>query len=246
MLTWAGVITCAVSLAVYKLPWDRWGWPRRPFSLLSIWLPILTIGTTILEVKIPGLLIVSAFYAWIAKAYSRIRISYLAVFLLDWAILDYLNSQSLLTGLWFAIIAGLSVLYVVQVDPYFQEVQRRQERHVLRVLASASIALTALYQAEISEPMLVFAGLTLILSIGFIFAGLILKVRAFLYVGTVTFVVQIVRVLWIFISTYSLLLWAVGIVLGLAFIWIAATFESRRSQVTTLLNSWTSALDTWD
>ena len=246
LLTWAGVITCAVSLAVYRLPWARWGWPRRPFSLLSIWLPILTIGTTILQVKIPGLLIVSAFYAWIAKAYNRIRISYLGVFLLDWAILDYLNSQSLLTGLWFALIAGLSVLYVAQVDPYFQEIQQRQQRHILRILASASVALTALYQAEVSEPMLLFAGLTLILCISFIFAGLILKVRAFLYVGTVTFVVQIVRVLWIFISTYSLLLWAVGIVLGLAFIWIAATFESRRSQVTTLLDSWTSALNTWD
>ena len=246
LLTWAGVIACVVSLTVYRLPWARWGWPRRPFGLLSIWLPILTIGTTILQVSIPGLLIVSAFYAWIAKAYSHIRISYLGIFLLDWAILDYLNSQSLLTELWFALIAGLSILYVAQVDPYFKEIQQRQQRHILRVLTSASVALTALYQAEVSEPMLLFAGLTLVLCIAFIFAGLMLKVRAFLYVGTITFVAQIIRILWIFISTYSLLLWAVGIVLGLAFIWIAATFESRRSQVTTLLNTWTSALNAWD
>ena len=246
VLAWATVITCAVSAIVYRLPWHRWGWPVRPFKLLSIWLPIFTVAATAIQIKIPGLLIVSAFYAWMAKTRDRIRISYLSIFLLDWAILDYLDSQSLLTDLSVALVAGLSILYVAQVDPYFQSIQQRQQRHILRILASIAIALTALYQAEVSEPMLLFAGITLVLCVGFIFAGLILKVRAFLYVGTLAFVVQIVRVLWIFISTYSLLLWAVGIVLGLMFIWIAATFESRRSQVTTLLNAWTSALDTWD
>lgn len=246
ILTWAGVITCAVSFALYRLPWERWGWPDRPFSILSIWLPISTVAVTALSIRIPGLLIVSAFYAWMAKARSRVRISYLSIFLLDWALLDYLDGQSLLTELAFALVFGLSVLYVAQVDPYFREMQQRQQRHILRILASISISLTALYQAEISDPMLLYAGTTLLFCLGFIFAGLSLKVRAFLYVGTLTFVVQIARILWLFISTYSLLLWATGIVLGLMFIWIAATFESRRSQVTQLLDSWTAALATWD
>ena len=246
LLVWAGVIACVASAVVYRLPWDRWGWPLRPYRLLSIWLPLLTVGTTMLQIKIPGLLGVSAFYAWMAKACDRIRISYLSIFLLDWAILRYLHSQTLLTELGLAIIFGLSVLYIAQVDPYFQNIQQRQQRHILRILASVAIALTALYQAEVSDPMLLYAGLTLILCLGFIFAGLTLKIRAFLYVGTLVFVVQIVRVLWLFISTYSLLLWAVGIVLGLVFIWIAATFESRRSQVTQLLDTWTAALETWD
>ena len=246
LLVWAGIIACIASAILYRLPWDRWGWPLRPYRLLSIWLPILTVGTTLLQIKIPGLLAVSAFYAWMAKAYNRIRISYLSIFLLDWAILKYLHGQSLLTELGTAIIFGLSILYVAQVDPYFRDIQQRQQRHILRILASVAIALTALYQAETSNPMLLYAGLTLILCLGFIFSGLTLKVRAFLYVGTLAFVVQIVRVLWLFISTYSLLLWAVGIVIGIMFIWIAATFESRRSQVTQLLDSWTAALDTWD
>ena len=246
LLTWAGVIACAVSTIIYRLPWDRWGWPLRPFRLLSIWLPMLTVASTVFQVKIPGLLAVSAFYAWMAKACDRIRLSYLSIFLLDWAILDYLDSQSQLTALGIAIIAGLSILYVAQVDPYFKAVQQRQQRHILRILASVAIALTALYQAETSSPMLLYAALTLVLGLGFIFTGLFLKVRAFLYVGTLAFVVQIIRVLWLFISTYSLLLWAVGIVLGLIFIWIAATFESRRSQVTQRLDTWTAALDTWD
>ncbi len=246
LLIWAGVIACIAGAVIYRLPWERWGWPLRPFRLFSIWLPMLTIATTVLQIKIPGLLAVSAFYAWMAKACNRIRLSYLSILLLDWAILDYLDGQSLLTALGVALIAGLSVLYVAQVDPYFQTIQQRQQRHLLRILASVAIALTALYQAETADPMLLYAGLTLILCLGFIFSGLTLKVRAFLYVGTLTFVVQIVRVLWLFISAYSLLLWAVGIVLGLIFIWIAATFESRRSQVTQLLDTWTAALDTWD
>ena len=94
--------------------------------------------------------------------------------------------------------------------------------------------------------MLIYAAIAVLLGIAFIFAGLILKVRAFLYVGTATFIAQIIRVLWLFINANSLLLWAVGIVLGLLFIWVAATFESRRSQVTSQLSSWTSALEAWD
>ena len=246
LLIWAAVIACIASAIIYRLPWDRWGWPIRPFRLLGIWLPLLTVGTTLAQIKIPGLLVVSAFYAWMAKTYNRIRLSYISIFLLDWAILRYLDSQALLTELGFAIIVGLSILYVAQVDPYFQDIQQRLQRHILRIVASVAIALTALYQAEVSNPMLLYAGLTLVLCLCFIFAGLSLKIRAFLYVGTLAFVAQIVRVLWLFISTYSLLLWAVGIVLGLMFIWIAATFESRRSQVTQLLDTWTAALDTWD
>ena len=246
LLVWAAVIASLASAVVYSLPWERWGWPIRPFRLLGTWLPLLAVGTTLLQIKIPGLLAVSAFYAWLAQTARRIRLSYLSIFLIDWALLRYLNDLSLLTELGLAIIVGLSVLYVAQVDPYFRNIEQRQQRHILRVLASVAIALTALYQAEVFEPMLLYAGVTIILCLIFIFAGLTLKIRAFLYVGTLTFVVQIVRVLWLFISTYSLLLWAVGIVLGLMFIWIAATFESRRSQVAQLLDTWTAALDTWD
>lgn len=61
--------------------------------------------------------------------------------------------------------------------------------------------------------------------------GLALRIRAFLYVGTVTFIVEILRQIWFFINDYSLLLWAMDIVLGIAFIWIAANFESRREQM---------------
>lgn len=250
LLTWGGVIACAIGFALYRAPWTQWGWPMRPWRLMGVWLPILTLSITLEQVSIQGLLIVGAFYAWMGKQFEQIRLSYLSVLLLDWAVLRYLNGQGWLTILWCNLILGLSVLYAAEVDPYFRPasntVSKKQQRHWLRTLVSGLVGLTALYQAEISDPILAFAGLTLLLGLGFIFAGLILKVRAFLYGGTVTFILQIMRVLWLFISTNSLMLWAIGIVLGLAFIWIAATFESRRSQVINLLGSWASALATWD
>jgi hypothetical protein len=88
--------------------------------------------------------------------------------------------------------------------------------------------------------------LTLVLSLGLVILGLVLRVRAFLYIGTVTFIFRVLRLLWLFINTYSLLLWAVGIVLGLIFIWIAATFEARRSQMNALLQYWLTELESWE
>ena len=247
LLSWGGVIACAIGFAIYRAPWQRWGWPLKPWRRLGLWLPLSALAVA-LNYKIPTqtLLIVGAFYAVMAKQYDRVRLSYWSVLLFDWALLRYLAEQGWLTGLAFSLVAGLSVLYVAEVDPCFNEVSRKQQRHWLRILASGLIAVTALYQAERYDPMLVYAGLTLVLCTGLIFAGLGLKVRAFLYVGTSVFILQIVRVLWLFINDNSLLLWAVGIVLGLVFIWVAATFESRRSQITSHFESWTSALETWD
>lgn len=247
LLSWGGVIACAVAFVIYRAPWQRWGWPLKPWRWLGLWLPLSALAVA-LNYKIPTqtLLIVGAFYAGMAKQYDRIRLSYLSVLLFDWALLRYLAEQDWLTGLAFGLVAGLSVLYVAEVEPYLSETSQKRQRHWLRILASGMIGVTALYQAESYDPMLAYAALTLALCIGLIFAGLGLKVRAFLYVGTSIFVLQIVRVLWLFISDNSLLLWAVGIVLGLAFIWVAATFESRRSQITSHFESWTSALATWD
>ena len=250
ILTWGGIVACMVSLVLYRLPWVRFGWPLRPWRWLSLWLPICILcilGIAIdYRVSAQSLLVVGAFYAWMAKQFDRVRLSYLSIGLFDWAMLRYLDELGWLTTLVCSLVLALSVLYVAQVDPYWQAVDKNQQRHWLRSLASALIGLTALYQAETGRPMLLYAAITLLLCIGLIFAGLSLKVRAFLYVGTLTFVLQIIRVLWLFISAYSLLLWAVGIVLGVLFIWVAATFESRRSQVTTRLESWASALETWD
>ncbi len=261
LITWGGVMACAVSWLIFQAPWQRWGWPQRPWRLLALWLPLSIIGAAInYQVPTQSLLLVGAFYAWMAKQREQIRISYLSVLLFDWALLRYLSDQGWLTALVWSLVISVSALYVAEIEPYFQGLSKRQQRHWLRSLASALIGITSLYQTEIYQPLLLYAALTLALSMGLILSGLMMKVRAFLYVGTVTFIVQIIRVLWLLISDNSLLLWAVGIALGLVFIWVAATFESRRgrrqrpdeladprSQSTpNRFETWSAALRTWD
>jgi hypothetical protein len=58
--------------------------------------------------------------------------------------------------------------------------------------------------------------------------GLVTRVRAYLYVGSLVFIIQIFRHLWMFASTYNFVLWALLTLLGLFFIWAAASFESSR------------------
>ncbi|MGB3670553.1 MAG: hypothetical protein WA984_10605 [Phormidesmis sp.] len=255
LFTWGGVIACTIGLALYTLPWERLGWAAS-WRRLGLWLPMLTLSITLGYVQTQGLLIVAAFYAWMAKQSDRVRLSYFSLLLLDFSLLDYLSIRGWLTHITLGLMFGLSVLYIAEVEPYLQEnggqgtnnksAAKRQQRHWLRMLASGLIGLSALYQTEISAQFLGFAAIAVLIGIALIFAGLILKVRAFLYIGTATFIAQILRVLWLFVSANSLLLWAVGIVLGLIFIWVAATFESRRSQLGTQLSSWTSALENWN
>ncbi|MEO0397781.1 MAG: hypothetical protein AAF243_17605, partial [Cyanobacteria bacterium P01_A01_bin.137] len=128
--------------------------------------------------------------------------------------------------------------------PHWQERSTRQERHSLRSFATLLVGLTAIFQAETASP--IFISLSLLISFGFIGLGLGQQVRAYLYTGTLTFALQILRTLMMFVDTDGRLLWAVGIVLGIALIWVAATFESRRAQVSGLLSQWSERLRSWD
>jgi hypothetical protein len=188
-------------------------------------------------------LITAIAYAWFAKLHEQVRLSYISVGLANWAIARHLDQQGWQNPLWYGVLMGGSLLYVIQVDPSLETSDQRETRHWLRCLAIGLVCLTAIYQ---SETQIWAALLTLVLSIGLILAGLALRTRAFLYIGTLTFVVQILRQLWLLIANYSLLLWAIGIVLGLVFIWIAATFEARRSQVSALVDYWLATLAEWE
>ena len=245
LFVWGGLIACAISILFYYISWENLSWPSTPWRTVGLWLPLLTITITLSFVTTQTLLIVAAFYAWMAKQINRIRLSYLSIILLDFALLDYLSYRDWITVTTLSLTTGFSLLYFAEVEPALRN-NRRAQKHWVRTLASGLVGLCTLYQTEISESLLLFAAITCTLAILFIFAGLILKVRAFLYVGTITFIVQVLRVLWLFISANSLLLWAVGIVLGLLFIWVAATFESRRSQLSTRLSTWTNALESWE
>ncbi|MEM1252062.1 MAG: hypothetical protein AAGI69_06480 [Cyanobacteria bacterium P01_H01_bin.21] len=240
--SWGALLACGLSLLIHRQPWQRWGWALRPWQRMSLSWPILAVLLSMTTVVTQSLLLVGAFYAFMAKQLQARRLSYLSLGLLDWALLRYLMDQDWLTALWLGTILGVSALYVLEIDPRWQSA--RQERHYLRSLATLLIGLTAIFQADIGP--LIFIGLSLLISFGFIGLGLVTRVRAYLYTGTLTFALQILRTIMMFVGTDGRLLWAVGIMLGISLIWVAATFESRRAQISELLTHWSERLASWD
>ncbi|NJN85376.1 MAG: hypothetical protein HC881_02445 [Leptolyngbyaceae cyanobacterium SL_7_1] len=243
LLGWAGAIAALLAVGLYTPPWRRWGWSPTPWRTAAMGLPMLVVTPTLGIASIPCLLVVAAFYAWLAYGRSQPRLSYLSLALTNWTIGRWLAELGRLEPLWVALMIGLSLLYGVHIDPALQAPTDRTNRHQLRCLAIGLICLTALYQSEIDRWAAV---LTLGISVVLILAGLSFRLRAPLFIGTLTFIFQILRQLWLLVSLYSLLIWAVGIALGLLFIWVAATFEARRTQATSLIRYWTAELAQWE
>jgi hypothetical protein len=161
-------------------------------ALLPITVSLLTAGT----ITIQSLLVAAAFYAWLAKATRQVRLSYLSVVLADWAILRWLNQVGATESLWYAALFSASLLFLTQIDPALRSPNERDRRHLLRSLATALVCLTAFYQAEVGiagAPPLLPGILSIAIALGFILAGLLLHIRAFLFVGTAVFMIQVLR-----------------------------------------------------
>lgn len=272
--TWGGAIASLVAFLLYALPWQRWGWPLTPWFQSALMLPSIVMLLTATATTIPSLLIVAAFYAWLAKATDRIRISYFSIGFISWAMLWFLALQQWTQLLWVSVDVGGALLYIVEVDPalrrYADETRLRdrsmsnqqdgeeaiapgartsgytntkQMRHILRTLATGLICLSSVYQSESTAWVILFTvGFSLVL----IAVGIGLKTRAYLFVGTGTLLFEAIRYTRQFIGQHPLQIWAVGIVLGLALIWVAATFEARRHQVQLAFNYWQTELASWE
>jgi hypothetical protein len=241
-LPWASAIASGVSLGLYSLPWERGGWVRTPFKQVALALPLLTTLLTALIVNTSSLLLTGGFYGWMAFAAQTTRLSYIGLAAANWAALRLLHELHLTSRIWGISLVGLSLLFITQVDPALRSPSQKNLRHWLRCFAIGLISTTVLYE---SDPYFGAGLLAIGLSLGLVLIGLLLRVRAFLYVGTLMFLAKILRIVWLFIADESLVLWALGIALGLLLIWIAATFEARRSQVTALLQYWVAELDQW-
>ena len=248
LIDWAGTIAAVIAIGLYRLPFPRWGWPRWPWRQAAALLPGGVILLTGWGANLQSLLAVAAFYAWFAAAEQQIRLSYVSVLLANWALFRLFDRYNATQPLWYAAIVGSSLLYIAQVEPALQDSPRQEQRHWLRCLATGLICLTAFYQAEVGlsgvSPF-VAGGLAIGVEFTFILLGLFQRVRAFLYVGTLTFILQVLWQLWRFVQDYSLTLWILGIVMGLILIWIAATFEARRAQANALLQHWITELEDW-
>jgi hypothetical protein len=240
LVPWKSAIAAMFAYFLYFLPWENWGWSKRPWQLAAIIVPLIAIGETPNASHPVSVLIVAGFYIFLAIVNQQIQFTYISAVLIDWIFLRWFWHLQLGELLWYVIPLGLSLLYIAQVDPYLKQAEQKEARHFLRLLGSGVICLVALWSNQWSG--LVTGAIAVLV----IFAGLGLRVRAFLFVGTATFLVNAFYQLGILIFDYPISKWVIGLLAGIAFIWIAATFETRREQITVLLRNWMSELQNWD
>ncbi|WP_287519405.1 DUF2157 domain-containing protein [Okeania sp. SIO2C2] len=244
---WLSAITAIISYFIYLLPWENWGWPLQPWRRIAVIMPIVTIFLTNLRLDTAppwywyaSILITAGFYIVIAKVDRQIRLTYISVGLINCAFVIWLNNlgASLQTLIYITPI-GLSLLYIAKVDPILKLPKNKNLRHNLRLFGSGIICFIALLENQ-------WTGLLPgIISVIAIFAGLGLRTRAFLYVGTVTFLINAFNQLIVLNSLYSFFKWIIGLIVGIVFIWIAASFETRREQINNLLQNWIEELEEW-
>ncbi|MCM1984427.1 hypothetical protein [Lyngbya confervoides] len=239
---WGAAMAVVAALGLFYLPWHRWGWEVTPGQRLAILLPGGVVLITLFSVGLSSVLLTSAWYFWVGQRPRLLRLSYLGIGLANWASLDLVDRWLGVTILWISLLLGGSMLLIVHLEPLLQSPRQRELRHWLRCAALGLMAVTALLESQgdlLGSLLTVLAGLIL----GGV--GVMLQVRACLYVGTLLFMVKTLLLLWSFVADHSFLLWALGIALGLLLIWIAATFEARRSQAIALLDYWVDALQRW-
>jgi Flp pilus assembly protein TadB len=139
--------------------------------------------------------------------------------------------------LWYTLLVGLSILVMVQWDPAWRS--SRPNRHYGRLAATGLIAVTALVWHQ-NEPWLAI-GLGLVIGT----AGLVWRVRAWLYVGTITFGLSNCYQLVVLITEQPMTKWAIGLLAGILIIALAANFERRREQINQALQHWLDRLQEW-
>lgn len=242
---WGGAIACIAAYFLDVLPWDRWGWPLKPWRLMARLLPALAIITTglgffgeINQVWSVSAIIVAAFYIFLSYLHRQIRLTYWSAILINWVILRGLLEALVSEPIAYMIPIAAGILYFGQVEPTLQPGDRKELRHWIRILAIGSISFTSL----LTNHWLISGVVSLLIGV----AGLTLRIRAFLYVATVTFLLNAIYQLIILNALYPFLRWVIGLFVGIGCIWIAATVETRREQLVTILQNWRVELESWD
>ncbi|MBW4647924.1 MAG: DUF2157 domain-containing protein [Kastovskya adunca ATA6-11-RM4] len=237
--SWLAAIACGIAVLMYHLPWERWGWSNLPWKRSAIAYPLLTVLLTSTAVSTVTLWVVVGFYSWLSWRRSDVRFTYVSIVLINWAVARWFEQYQLTDPLWYATLWGISVLYVAQFDPSLQQSQRYQRRHYLRLLGTGIICLVALFHLDTGV-------IPAIIGIVAIFAGLTLRVRAFLFLGTATFLLTAFYQLIILVFDESFFKWVVALIVGIIFIGIAANFETRREQIALVFRNSRSELANWE
>ncbi|BAZ30539.1 hypothetical protein NIES4074_30000 [Cylindrospermum sp. NIES-4074] len=240
LLPWNGAIACVAAYFLYILPWETLGWSKVPWQRAAYILPLIILGQTRLQVSPITLVITAIYYIFLAKGAAQFRFTYLSVALIDWALFSWFHNLRLTETLWYVTPIGLSLLYIAQVDETLKLPESKTIRHSLRMLGSGIICGWAILFHQ-NAPLI--PGFFSLIAI---FAGLALRVRAFLYIGTATFFITSIYQMVIFSFRYSFLKWIVGLLVGILLIYIAANFETRRAQINSLLRSASEQFQQWE
>ena len=237
---WKVAFGALFAYFIYILPWDNWGWSKKPWQVIASLIPIILILESPTKFYPLSLLIAATFYVFLAWEKQEVRFTYVSVVIIDWILFRWFEEMGLSQPEWFFTPLGLSLLYIMQFDRAFKLPAQKPLRHNVRILATALICGIPLLTQQSNG--LVAGGF----SLAAIAAGLALRVRAFLFVGTGIFLINVFYQLVVLIFDYPLIKWAIGLAFGILFIWIAATFETRRDRISAFVQHWVVQLQSWD
>ncbi len=237
---WKVAFASLFAYFIYILPWDNWGWSKKPWQIIASLIPIVAILESPAKFYPISLLIAAAFYVFLAWEKQEVRFTYVSVAIIDWILFRWFGQMGLTQPEWYFTPLGLSFLYVAQFDRTLQLPAQKPLRHTLRMLATGLICGLPLLTQQSNG--LVAGGFSLVA----IAAGLALRVRAFLFVGTGIFLINVFYQLVVLIFDYPLIKWAIGLAFGIVFIWIAATFETRRDRISAFVQHWVVQFQLWD
>ena len=219
---------------IYQIPWQNLGWRATPWQHTALIIPAMMALVTAEDISALSLVVTALFYLRIAYAQQNIRWSYISLGFINWLMIRF-TWQYNPEYIWVGSIISLSILYIAQFDPYCQTHQ--SQRHYLRLVGSSILCTFALFE----QPGIIPG----VISFSLIFMGLGLKIRAFLFAGTITLILTSIYQLVILVVTYSFLKWIVGLVAGICSIAIAAGFEKQRNQALNQLKNYSSKLQNW-
>ncbi|MEG5138330.1 MULTISPECIES: hypothetical protein [unclassified Microcoleus] len=237
---WKVAFASLFAYLIYILPWDNWGWSKKPWQIIASLIPIVAILESPAKFYPISFLIAAAFYVFLAWEKREVRFTYVSVAIIDWILLRWFGQIGLTQPEWYFTPLGLSFLYVAQCDRTLQLPAQKTLRHNLRMVATALICGIPLLTQHNHGLVAGFFSLVAIA------AGLALRVRAFLFVGTGIFLINVFYQLVVLIFDYPLIKWAIGLAFGILFIWIAATFETRRDRISAFVQHWVVQLQSWD
>jgi hypothetical protein len=232
------LVTCLIGLMLMLAPWGSWGWRDRPWRMVALVLPLSRVIFEWDYISLLNLAILATFYAGVARRQRQFGWAYLSLVFVNWAGMRLLWQYNLTSPIWYAVMVGLSILAVVQWDPAWQK--SRQNRHYGRLAGAGVIAVTAIIWHVAPQP---WVPIGLGVAIGA--AGLVWRVRAWFYVGTITFLLSNFYQLVILITERPITKWAIGLFAGMLIIFLAANFEKRREQITKALQHWLDQLQEW-